>query len=62
VGHRGAQAAIKPTAKIAYFAGCTAFRGARHCPVRREVADAAGVEFTTLGKDDVLRHPDAGGG
>ena len=46
--------AIKPTAKIAYFAGCTAsFVEQDIAQSAVKLLDAAGVEFTTLGKDEM---------
>ncbi|HLZ25356.1 MAG TPA: FAD-binding and (Fe-S)-binding domain-containing protein [Ktedonobacterales bacterium] len=45
---------IKPTAKIAYFAGCTAsFVEQDIAQSAVKLLDAAGVDFTTLGKDEM---------
>jgi Fe-S oxidoreductase/FAD/FMN-containing dehydrogenase len=46
--------AIKETAKIGYFAGCTAsFVEQDIAQSAARLLDAAGVEFTTLGKDEM---------
>jgi Fe-S oxidoreductase len=48
---------IKDTAKIAYFAGCTAsFVEPDIAQAATKLLDAAGVEFTTLGKIDTDVH------
>ncbi|MGQ9684009.1 MAG: FAD-binding and (Fe-S)-binding domain-containing protein, partial [Anaerolineae bacterium] len=47
------KARIRPSAEVAYFAGCTAsFVETDVAEGTLRVLDAAGVEFTTLGKDE----------